>query len=71
MLGLWVLSKKVLLTYQPLFNSVLRKDVTCLVTGTVIPAMVQRLRFSINVQHLSHHFTVFRISAVGAVAKNT
>ena len=23
--------------------------------STVIPAMVQRLRFSINVQHLSHH----------------
>ena len=45
---------------------------------TVIPTMVQRLRFSINVQHLSPLSLVLRISAVpavktsiGAVAKNT
>ena len=44
---------------------------------TVIPTMVQCLRFSINVRHLSHNF-FFWISAVpavktsvGAVAKNT
>ena len=45
---------------------------------TVIPAMVQRLRFFINVQHLSHKFGIDNSQAVpavktpvGAVAKNT
>ena len=44
----------------------------------VIPAMVQRLRFSINMQHLSHKFGFDNSQAVpavktpmGAVAKNT
>ena len=34
---------------------------------TVIPTMVQRLRFSINVQHLSHRFAFQRSPAVPAV----
>ena len=33
---------------------------------TVIPAMVQRLRFFINVQHLSHRFAFQRSLAVPA-----
>ena len=37
-------------------NTLLEDIISNLIGGTVIPAMVQRLRFSINVQHLSHKF---------------
>ena len=59
-------------------NTLLEDIISNLIGGTVIPAMVQRLRFSINVQHLSHKFAFDNSQAVpavkipvGAVVKNT